>query len=115
GPLWSAHRLRCRLCLGRHSGSDCAMTIGTVVGLQAIVDVTFRLPNQQADVAIGCVVDTGFEGALALPPDAVTALGLPFYQEIFANLADNSSVKTDVHAATIIWNGAEIVVAVLAM
>ncbi|HLK60267.1 MAG TPA: hypothetical protein VKU00_27135, partial [Chthonomonadaceae bacterium] len=32
-----------------------------------------------------------------------------------ANLADDSSVKTDVHVATILWNGVEVDVAILAM
>ena len=54
------------------------MTFGTVVGLQALVDVTFGLPSQP-DIEIECVIDTGYEGALALPPEAVAALGLPFY------------------------------------
>ena len=35
--------------------------------------MTFRLPNQP-DTVIECVVDTGFEGALALPLDVVSAL-----------------------------------------
>jgi clan AA aspartic protease len=66
-------------------------------------------------MVIECVVDTGFEGALALPPGAVSAMGLPFLIEIDANLADNSSRKVDVHRATIAWNGVGLPVAVLAM
>jgi clan AA aspartic protease len=61
------------------------------------------------------VVDTGFEGALALPAEAVTLLGLPFYQAISANLADNSDVSVDAYRASIMWNGQERTVAVLAM
>jgi predicted aspartyl protease len=55
------------------------MTVGTVHDLQARVNVVFRLPGRP-DLAIECVVDTGFAGALTLPPSAVTALGLPFFR-----------------------------------
>ena len=90
------------------------MITGTVQGLRVLVGVTFRLPNQP-DTVIECVVDTGFEGALALPPDVVSALGLSFYQGIYANLADNSDVSVDAYRAAIVWNGQELRVAVLAM
>ncbi len=52
------------------------MVTGRVVGLRALIGVTLRLPDQP-DVVIECVADTGFEGALALPADAVAVLGLP--------------------------------------
>lgn len=90
------------------------MIHGKVIDLQARLEVTFRLPNVP-DIRLEFVVDTGFEGALTLPPDAVAALGLPLIQEISANLADDSAVKTNIHSATILWNGEEIKVAVLAM
>lgn len=90
------------------------MTLGVVRELQARVQVTFRLPGQP-DFSIECVVDTGFAGALTLPPDAIAALGLPFFQEIDANLENDADVKTAVHVATIVWEGAEIEVAALAM
>ncbi len=44
------------------------MIHGTVVGLQAQVNITLCLPTQQT-VEIECVVDTGFAGSLTLPPD----------------------------------------------
>ncbi len=90
------------------------MITGIVFNQRILVGVTFRLPNRP-DIVIECVVDTGFEGTLALPPDAVTALGLSFYQGIYANLADNSAVSVDAYRATIVWNGQELRVAVLAM
>lgn len=90
------------------------MTQGKVIELQARINVVLRLSNLP-DVVLEFVLDTGFEGALTLPPNAVAVLGLPFVQEMSANLADDSSIKTNIHAATIIWNGAEIDVAVLAM
>ncbi len=90
------------------------MIRGKVTDLQARVNILLRLPSLP-DVLLAFVVDTGFEGALTLPPEVVAALNLPFVQEMTANLADDSSVKTNIHAATIVWDGAELEVAVLAM
>lgn len=90
------------------------MTHGRVSGLQAQVGVVFRLPNRP-DVEIEFVVDTGFEGALTLPAAAVAALGLPFFQEMNANLANDVSVRADVHVATIVWQGRQMDALVLAM
>jgi predicted aspartyl protease len=56
---------------------------GTVVGLQARINVILR-PPERSDVEIECVVDTGFEGALTLPPDVVAALKLPYVTRIIS-------------------------------
>jgi clan AA aspartic protease len=90
------------------------MMRGRVIGLQARANIAFRLSGRP-DVAIEFVIDTGFEGALTLPPAAVAALGLSFVIEIDANLADDTHTKVNVHRATIVWDGAELPVAVLAM
>jgi len=90
------------------------MTQGIVRDMQACVNVVFRLAGRP-DLAIECVVDTGFAGALTLSPAAVAALGLPFFQEIDANLANDADVKTAVHIATILWDGLEVEIAVLAL
>jgi clan AA aspartic protease len=90
------------------------VTEGFVQDLQARVNVVLRLPGRPHLVVEG-VVDTGFAGALTLSPAVIGALGLPFFQEIEANLADDSDVKSAVHIATIIWEGQELEVAVLAM
>lgn len=79
------------------------MIHGTVVRLQAQISVILRL-LERADVEIECIVDTGFEGFLTLPPSVVADLDLPYLININANLADNSSVE-----------GVERNVAVLAM
>jgi clan AA aspartic protease len=75
---------------------------GRVVGLQIRADVIFRLPNQP-DMAIEFVIDTGFEGALTLPPAAIATLGLPLLTDIHAKLADKSRRKVNAHLATILW------------
>jgi clan AA aspartic protease len=90
------------------------VTQGIVHDLQALVNVTFVLPGKP-NLSIEFVVDTGFAGALTLPPEAVAALELPYLQEMVANLADDNNVKTDVHIATILWNGEMIQVALLAL
>ena len=90
------------------------MMRGIVHNLQARMDVVFSLSGKP-NFSIECVVDTGFEGALTLPPAAVTALNLPFLQEIEANLANGADVKSDVYVARILLDGTEIDVAVLAM
>ncbi len=90
------------------------MIYGRVVGLQARVDVAVRRAGQPS-LTIEFVVDASFEGALALPSAAVAALGLPRYQRIVSKLADASRTMTDVHRATIEWDGTVIDVAVLAI
>jgi clan AA aspartic protease len=73
------------------------------------------LPPQRSSIEIECVVDTGFEGFLTLPTYIIADLGLPYLININANLANNSSVETDVYLATIVWNSIQRDVAVLAM
>ncbi|MEH2082045.1 MAG: clan AA aspartic protease [Nostoc sp.] len=70
--------------------------------------------SNQPDFTIEFVIDTGFTEFLSLPPTAVTLLGFPFIYDMYANLADNSNVILPVHQATIIWNGEEREVNVLA-
>jgi clan AA aspartic protease len=88
---------------------------GNVVGLQAHIGVLFCLANLSQILEIKCVVDTGFEGFLTLPPAAVAQLQLPYLTNLNANLADDSSIQTDVYLAAILWHGVEINVSVLAM
>ena len=90
------------------------MIQGKVTNLQAEVEVIFILPGRP-NLRIVFVVDTGFAGALTLPDTVIAALQMPFLQEMTANLADDNSVKTDVHIASILWNGQQRNVAVLAM
>jgi len=90
------------------------MITGQVIGHEAQVGVVLRRLDQP-DIEIVFVIDTGFEGALALPTAAVEALDLPFRTNLTANLADDSNVQTKVHRADIVWHGVEMQVAVLSM
>lgn len=90
------------------------MINGTVVGLQAQMGVILCLPGN-LNLEIKCVIDTGFEGFLTLPPAAIAQLSLTYVARINANLADNSNVATNVYSVTILWNSVERDVPVLAM
>ena len=90
------------------------MKHGIVVGLQARMSVILR-SIEGSEIEVECVVDTGFEGFLTLPPTMVADLGLSYLASIRANLADNSHVLTNVHQVTLIWNSVEREIPVLAM
>jgi predicted aspartyl protease len=62
----------------------------SVVGLEAQVKLVLCLPNQRR-VQIECVVDTGFAGALTIPPAIVAKLELPFVIRMNANLRHHSN------------------------
>ena len=87
---------------------------GIVTDMRITVNVVLRLA-EHPDFSIECVLDTAFRGALALPPQAVTALNLPHLYDIDANLANNMVQRTPLHSATIVWEGQELLVTVLAM
>ncbi len=63
---------------------------------------------------VDAVVDTGFTGALCLPPERVRSLSLPLVGRGVAVLADGRAVETRVHRARVVWNGRERVARVLA-
>jgi predicted aspartyl protease len=62
---------------------------GRVSGLHATVRVLIRSPLKSS-AEVEFVIDTGFEGALAMPPDVVAELGLPYFEEMKAKLANSS-------------------------
>ena len=82
------------------------MMIGRVENRHALLSVTFRVTGRP-DLAIECVIDTGFTDALCLPPAAVTALGLPYQYDFPASLANGAHVLLPVHEAVIVWEGIE--------
>jgi clan AA aspartic protease len=86
---------------------------GRVSAREAIVSVVFRRSGRP-DAAHAFIIDTGFSGALTLPVPVVMALELPFERQIVVSLADDSIVSINAHVATILWNGRERAVEVLA-
>ncbi len=89
------------------------MIYGRLIEGKAIVPVIFRLPAQP-DFSLSCVIDTGFNGYLTLPPQAVSAMNLPLYSNTGVRLADGSETLLAVHVATIVWDNVEKVVLILA-
>jgi clan AA aspartic protease len=89
------------------------MILGKFVDGRVVLPVSFCLGND-TDLMINCVVDTGFNDYLTLPPQAVAAMGLPFYTTTVARLADGRKYSIPIHSARIRWNNREELVPVLA-
>ncbi len=87
---------------------------GAVQNLQACLTVSLILPDGR-QVGLEFVVDTGFEGALALPLETIAQLNLPFELELDSVLADGNAVPTPVHSATILWQNKRVDVAILGL
>ncbi len=80
------------------------MIVGSVSPkLEALVRLSIRGPLSEIETE--AVLDTGFNGALALPPDLIAELGLRFKYRGLAALADGTEIFLDVHEALISWNG----------
>jgi predicted aspartyl protease len=90
------------------------MILGTVTNLQGRVEVVLRLADQ-GDRAVEFIVDTGFQGELALPPATVASLGLPPGGRWWAKLADDSHASVPIFSAIILWDDQEVGVTVMAM
>jgi clan AA aspartic protease len=71
-------------------------------------EAVVRLPVrglQDREQTVEVVIDTGFNGYLTLPPDLISALGLPFRRSGRAVLGDGSEITFDIHEAVILWDG----------
>jgi clan AA aspartic protease len=71
---------------------------------EAIVRLPVR-SLQGREQTVEVVIDTGFNGYLTLPPDLISALGLPFRRNGRAVLGDGSEITFDIHEAVILWDG----------
>jgi clan AA aspartic protease len=89
------------------------MITGSVSRRRAYVPLTVR--GTGADGEVEFVLDTGFTGVTTLPPAACTALALPFLRRQPSFAANRQRVVLDVYEMTLIWDGAERQVEVLAM
>lgn len=72
--------------------------------LEAVVTLFLRGPNGQAQ-QVDAVIDTGFNGYLALPPLLVADLELPIVGDGEAILADGKEVAFNVYGVTALWDG----------
>ena len=71
-------------------------------------EATIRLPLQAADgrdQEIEAILDTGFNGSLALPPAVIAALGLPWRTRGLVILANGTEDQCDIYAAAVRWDG----------
>ena len=89
------------------------MIYGRFTEGKAKIPVIFRLP-QQPDFSLDFAIDTGFNGYLTLPAEAVRAMNLPIYSSTPIRLADGSEALSAIHLATIIWDDVEKTVPILA-
>ena len=53
---------------------------------------------------VSAVVDTGFEGFLALPPEIIRALGLPAKGNRRVVLADGTRRAIPIYGSAVLWN-----------
>jgi clan AA aspartic protease len=90
------------------------MILGTVTDLQGRVEVVLRLADR-GDRALECILDTGFQGELALPSATVASLGLSPGGWVWAKLADDSHASVPIFSALILWDDQEVGVTVMAM
>ncbi len=70
---------------------------------EAIVPLSLRGPEGQTR-EVNAVIDTGYSGALALPPELVAELELPYVFSSKARLADDTEVGFRVHRVTTLWD-----------
>ena len=72
--------------------------------LAALVRITIHGPGGQ-EQEVETVIDTGFDGALTLPPALITTLGLPWRRRGRALLADGTDTLFDIYEALVVWDG----------
>ena len=81
------------------------MIVGAVnANLEAVVTLFLRGANGQTQ-QVDAVIDTGFNGYLALPPTLVSDLELPIVGDGEAVLADGTEVTFNVYGVTALWDG----------
>lgn len=73
-------------------------------GQRALVDITL-LGSQGQTLSLTTILDTGFEGYITLPPEAINALGLAPLTPSTYELANGQSVQFNTYLATVSWHG----------
>src|ERR1700722_18036393 len=71
---------------------------------EAILRLTL-LDTHSQEYAYDAVIDTGYNGTLTLPPDAIAALGLRWHRAGRAVLADGSESKFNIYKGVVLWDG----------
>lgn len=89
------------------------MILGKFLDGRVVLPVNFCI-GEGMDLTIDCVVDTGFNDYLTLPPQVVAVMNLPLYSTTLARLADGRQYSIPIHSVRIRWDNREQVVPVLA-
>jgi clan AA aspartic protease len=79
------------------------MITGYVKDQEARIRLKLRGPRGR-EHEVEAVIDTGFTGALTLPPALVRKLKLPWDDVVRGTLADGSECLFEVYRATIVWD-----------
>ena len=82
------------------------MITGTVKSDVARIFLKVKGPRRRQQ-EMQAVIDTGYTGALSLPPSLVAALGLRWQGFDRGILADGSEALSDVYEARVLWDGRE--------
>ena len=83
------------------------------MALEGYVSSSPREPRLTVEIVDNCgtryptevVIDTGFTGSMALPPDIISNLRLVRTRPRRVSLADGNLLTVPTHAAIIIWHG----------
>ncbi len=67
--------------------------------------IRLKVNGTRGEQEFEAVIDTGYTGALTLPPKWVTALGLKWQSVDRGTLADGSECLIDVYEAAVVWDG----------
>ena len=73
-------------------------------GQRASVEITL-LGSQGYTLSLTATLDTGFEGYITLPPEAISTLGLAPLTPSTYQLANGQSVQFNTYLATVSWHG----------
>lgn len=65
-------------------------------------------------ITVDAVVDTGFTSFLSLPLSIITELGLTWHYRDVGTLGDGSEVVFELYKASVIWNGQNQIIDVVA-
>ncbi len=71
---------------------------------EAVLKVLIQGPDGQ-EIEAEAVIDTGYNGTLSLPPEAITFLALPARGSRYVTLGDGNTVLMNIYRATVIWDG----------
>ncbi len=82
------------------------MITGTVnADFEPLISISIRRVNGEV-LTQEAIVDTGFNGWLSLPPDAIAELNLKWKRRGRAILGDGSECVFSVYEAVVVWDGA---------